>query len=90
MNRRTLLAATSVAVTGPLTLGSARRSRAQNEAAPDFGYPITLPGRAPGASFLIRHSYACENTWYNPGRLFSQKTVSGPSPRCMVTCHRGS
>lgn len=32
-----------------------------------FGYPIGLPGRAPGDGFFIRHGYASENTWYNPG-----------------------
>lgn len=32
-----------------------------------FGYPIGLSGRAPGDGFFIRHGYAAENTWYNPG-----------------------
>ncbi len=32
-----------------------------------FGYPIGLAGRAPGDGFFIRHGYASENTWYNPG-----------------------
>lgn len=36
-------------------------------AAPAFSYPIGLPGRAPGDGFFIRHGYATENTWYNPG-----------------------
>lgn len=26
-----------------------------------------LPDRPPGAGFLIRHGYACENTWFFPG-----------------------
>ncbi len=55
-----------------------------------FSSPIGLPGRVLGDGFLVRHGYACENTWYNPGWLLSQKRVSGPSPRCMVTCQRGS
>lgn len=36
--------------------------------AAQFGYPIGLPGRVPGDGFFIRHGYASENTWYNPGR----------------------
>lgn len=34
-----------------------------------FGYPIAWPGNRPGNGFFIRHGYACENTWYNPGFL---------------------
>ncbi len=34
-----------------------------------FSLPIGLPGRTPGDGFYIRHGYACENTWYNPGWL---------------------
>lgn len=34
---------------------------------PLFSYPIRTAGRAPGDGFFIRHSYASENTWYNPG-----------------------
>lgn len=30
-------------------------------------YPIRLAGRAPGDGFVIRHGYAVENTWFNPG-----------------------
>ena len=36
-------------------------------AAPAYALPIGRPGRVPGDGFLIRHGYACENTWYNPG-----------------------
>ncbi|GAB4432604.1 MAG: hypothetical protein OHK0015_20330 [Chloroflexi bacterium OHK40] len=32
-----------------------------------FGYPIGLPGRVPADGFFVRHGYAAENTWYNPG-----------------------
>lgn len=37
--------------------------------APDagYGYPIRAGGRAPGDGFFVRHAYAAENTWYNPG-----------------------
>lgn len=32
-----------------------------------MGYPIGWPDQPPGAGFFIRHGYASENTWYNPG-----------------------
>jgi murein DD-endopeptidase MepM/ murein hydrolase activator NlpD len=32
-----------------------------------FSYPIGAPGAAPGDGFFVRHGYAAENTWYNPG-----------------------
>jgi murein DD-endopeptidase MepM/ murein hydrolase activator NlpD len=32
-----------------------------------FGYPIGSEGQPPGLGFFIRHGYASENTWYNPG-----------------------
>lgn len=32
-----------------------------------WSYPIGLPGRVPGDGFFIRHGYAVENTWFNPG-----------------------
>jgi hypothetical protein len=34
---------------------------------PAFSYPIGRPGQPPGDGFFIRHGYATENTWYNPG-----------------------
>ena len=61
-NRRALLAAPAL-----LAVGSVRPSRAQDVSAPASGYPIALPGRSPGDGLIIRHGYACENTWYNPG-----------------------
>jgi murein DD-endopeptidase MepM/ murein hydrolase activator NlpD len=42
--------------------------RAQTDAAV-FGLPIGFPDRLPGDGFFVRHGYACENTWYNPGWL---------------------
>src|SRR4051812_39691694 len=36
-------------------------------AAVAYSYPIGLPGRPLGDGFFIRHGYATENTWYNPG-----------------------
>jgi hypothetical protein len=32
-----------------------------------YSYPIGLPGRPLGDGLLVRHGYATENTWYNPG-----------------------
>ncbi|MCC6705761.1 MAG: M23 family metallopeptidase [Thermomicrobiales bacterium] len=32
-----------------------------------WSYPIAWPGRALGDGFVIRHGFACENTWYHPG-----------------------
>lgn len=32
-----------------------------------YSFPIGLPGQPPGDGFFIRHGYAVENTWYNPG-----------------------
>lgn len=34
---------------------------------PRFSYPVGLPERALGDGLFIRHGYATENTWYNPG-----------------------
>ena len=31
--------------------------------------PIREPGRLPGDGFIIRHGFASENTWFNPGWL---------------------
>ena len=32
-----------------------------------FAYPISFAGRVAGDGFFVRHGYATENTWYNPG-----------------------
>jgi murein DD-endopeptidase MepM/ murein hydrolase activator NlpD len=60
MNRRTLLA-TALALPG---LSHSARAAV---GVPAFAYPIGWPGQLPGDGFLIRHGYATENTWYNPG-----------------------
>lgn len=84
----------SVGVTAALSAGAARiRPASAQTDALAFSCPIGLPGRVLGDGFLVRHGYACENTWYNwynPGWLFRQNAISGPSPKCMVTCHRGA
>lgn len=32
-----------------------------------WSLPIRLPGEVPGDGLLIRHGFACENTWFSPG-----------------------
>ena len=34
---------------------------------PVCSYPMGFPGRSLGDGLLLRHGYATENTWYNPG-----------------------
>jgi murein DD-endopeptidase MepM/ murein hydrolase activator NlpD len=34
---------------------------------PEFSLPIGSPGQVLGDGFFVRHGYATENTWYNPG-----------------------
>ena len=46
-------------------LSSTRSAAAQQ--APRFSYPVGLPGLPLGDGFIVRHGYATENTWYNPG-----------------------
>ena len=46
--------------------GRAASTRAQ-ASGPAFSLPIGWPGRVLGDGFFMRHGYACENTWYNPG-----------------------
>lgn len=59
--RRTLIKAVSaIALTQS-------RGAASAQGAPAFSYPVGLPGRVLGDGFLIRHGYATENVWYNPG-----------------------
>jgi murein DD-endopeptidase MepM/ murein hydrolase activator NlpD len=66
MDRRSLLLGSVIAATSASV--SIRRLTAQ-ELTTGFQYPIGWPDRSPGDGFIIRHGYACENTWYNPGYL---------------------
>ena len=67
-----------------------RPTRAQSQAvAPAYSYPMGFPGRALGDGLLVRHGYATENTWYNPGWLYSENDTGAPPPRCIVACQRG-
>ena len=62
MNRRSLIAS---AIGGPALFGAAKASAQESEA--QFQYPIGWAGEIAGDGFVVRHGYACENTWYNPG-----------------------
>jgi murein DD-endopeptidase MepM/ murein hydrolase activator NlpD len=55
-----LLALSSLAWAGP-------NVAAQTATGPAFIYPMGTPGKPFGDGFYIRHGYATENTWYNPG-----------------------
>ncbi len=41
-------------------------AQAQSQS-PGFSYPMGLPGRPLGDGLIIRHGFATENSWYNPG-----------------------
>jgi len=47
-------------------VGSGQRTMAQSSGV-GWSYPVALPNRVPGDGFVLRHGYATENTWYNPG-----------------------
>ena len=52
-----------------------------------FSLPIGLPDRVPGDGFVVRHGYACENTWYNPGWLHTGEdwyTIAGDSAGALI------
>ena len=57
-----------LAAAGLLPCVDSRSTRAQPQVvAPAYSYPMGLPGRPLGDGLLVRHGYATENTWYNPG-----------------------
>lgn len=64
LTRRSFAAALLAAPVG--AAGGWTRAQAPD---PRFSYPIGLPGRVLGDGFVVRHGYATENTWYNPGWL---------------------
>jgi Peptidase family M23 len=57
-----------MAAAGLLTRIDSLPARAQT-VAPVYSYPMGFPGRPLGDGLLVRHGYATENTWYNPGWL---------------------
>ncbi|MFL5758534.1 MAG: hypothetical protein ACJ789_02280 [Thermomicrobiales bacterium] len=56
-----LLGGFAAALTARMHAGRARAAQ------PAFSLPIGLPNRTLGDGFFIRHGYACEHTWFNPG-----------------------
>ena len=59
-----------MAAAGLLTRGVSLPAQARAQSvAPAFSYPMGFPGRPLGDGLLVRHGYATENTWYNPGYL---------------------
>ncbi len=44
-----------------------------------FSLPIGLPGQVLGDGFFVRHGYATENTWYNPGWLHTAEDFYLPN-----------
>jgi murein DD-endopeptidase MepM/ murein hydrolase activator NlpD len=64
MNRRT-------AVTGAfgsiVMAMNGWKASAQENSSDSWSYPIGWPGRTLGDGFVIRHGFACENTWFAKG-----------------------
>ena len=66
VTRRALLAA-SLSLPVVRLSADVSAQRMPGKRMPGIGLPIAWPEQTPGAGFFIRHGYACENTWYNPG-----------------------
>jgi murein DD-endopeptidase MepM/ murein hydrolase activator NlpD len=65
--RLTRRAAVTGAVGSIITAMNGWRASAQEEDGTNWSYPIAWEGRTLGDGFVIRHGFACENTWYHPG-----------------------
>jgi hypothetical protein len=75
--RRTFMRLTAAA--GLLPDVDSWLARAQ-AVAPAYGYPMGFPGRSLGDGLLVRHGYATENTWYNPGWLYRETPTGATRP----------
>jgi murein DD-endopeptidase MepM/ murein hydrolase activator NlpD len=64
LSRRTLFWS---ALAGGLATRGAYQASAQAVEGPAFSYPMGLPGQPLGDGLIMRHGYACENTWFFPG-----------------------
>jgi murein DD-endopeptidase MepM/ murein hydrolase activator NlpD len=62
LTRRAVVSASVAAALSPW-----RGTRAAQDGLPLFSYPVGLAGRPLGDGFIVRHGYATENTWFNPG-----------------------
>jgi hypothetical protein len=60
ISRRTVLGGAAAALAGS-------RLTVAQERGQELWYPIRAGDGVPGNGFIIRHGFACENTWYNPG-----------------------
>jgi hypothetical protein len=77
--RRTFLRL--MAAAGLLPCVDSRPARAQRqEVAPAYSYPMGFPGHPLGDGLLVRHGYATENTWYNPGWLYRETPTGATRP----------
>ncbi|CAN5756567.1 hypothetical protein BH23CHL5_BH23CHL5_24800 [soil metagenome] len=52
---------------GAVALSAAIPRESVANSSVSVGYPIRWENRLAGDGFWIRHGFACENTWYNPG-----------------------
>ncbi|MGH2535085.1 MAG: M23 family metallopeptidase [Thermomicrobiales bacterium] len=64
--RLVLIVAIAVAALGQ-SAGAHALQDGGDDKAPLCSYPIGSPGEVLGDGFFVRHGYATENTWYNPG-----------------------
>ena len=64
LNRRKLF---WTAIASVLATRGTYEASAQTAQAPAFSYPMGFPGQPLGDGLLMRHGYACENTWFVPG-----------------------
>ena len=67
ISRRAVLAGLLAAGGGRRVAAVAASQAGTTAERPRFSYPIGTPGQALGDGFVVRHGYATENTWYNPG-----------------------
>jgi murein DD-endopeptidase MepM/ murein hydrolase activator NlpD len=61
ISRRQLIGGAVAAAIAPSVV------RARRETGDAWSLPIRTAGATPGDGFLIRHGFASENTWFNPG-----------------------
>ena len=59
-------------------LATGLRPTLAQAAALTFSPPIGRSGQTLGDGFLMRHGFACENTWFNPGWLHTAEDVYQP------------
>jgi murein DD-endopeptidase MepM/ murein hydrolase activator NlpD len=65
--RRTVLRIITAAGLATRPGGAQAQTSSRSTSVPAFSYPVGLAGGVLGDGLFIRHGYATENTWYNPG-----------------------